>query len=181
MLEILKAPHSTLSGKTKSVAKIDKAVLKLLEEMKESLAQASDPIGVGLAAPQVGKSLKIFIAKPSAKSKVLTFINPRVIKSVPVSVADESDGKTRKLEGCLSLPNIWGEVQRHNEIQLEYQDESGKIHNKKFTGFISTIIQHEIDHLNGVLFPKKVLEQNKTLYKSKKDKNGEDIFEEIKI
>lgn len=189
MLEILKAPHSTLSDKAKSVAKIDNGVLKLIEEMKKCLAQASDPIGVGLAAPQIGKSLKIFIAKPNTKSNVLTFINPRIIKSKEeLSKANSQttsqksiDSRTRKLEGCLSLPNIWGEVQRYNQIQLEYQDESGKMHNKKFTGFISTIIQHEIDHLNGVLFPKRVLEQNRTLYKSEKDEQGEDVFEEIKI
>ena len=181
MLEIVKAPHSILSQKTKPVAKIDNGILKLIEQMKKSLDSATDPIGVGLAAPQIGKSLKIFIAKPGAKSKVLTFINPRVIKSAPVLAIDGFDKKTRKLEGCLSLPNIWGEVQRYSAIQLEYQDESRKMHNKKFTGFISTIIQHEIDHLNGILFPKRVLEQNRTLYKSEKDEHGEDVFEEIKI
>lgn len=189
MLEIVKTPDSILSQKTKPVTKIDKGILKLIKQMKESLDAATDPIGVGLAAPQVGKSLKIFIAKPNVKSKVLTFINPRIIKSKEELSKEPQQkpagqsplGGARKLEGCLSLPNIWGEVQRYNEIQLEYQDESGKMHNKKFTGFISTIIQHEIDHLKGVLFPKRVLEQKRTLYKSEKDKNGEDVFEELKI
>lgn len=180
MLEIVSAPNPVLSQKTKSVAKIDKLTLGLIEEMKKSLNSATDPIGVGLAAPQVGKSLKIFITRPSAKSKVSVFINPRIIrKANPQKKLKEQ--KTRKLEGCLSLPNIWGEVLRYNEISLDYLDENGKTHNKKFKGFLATIIQHEIDHLSGILFPKRVLEQNGTLYKSEKDEKDQDVFEEIKI
>lgn len=181
MLEIVKAPHSILSQKTKPVAKIDNGILKLIEQMKKSLDSATDPIGVGLAAPQIGKSLKIFIAKPGAKSKVLTFINPRVIKSAPVSTIDGFDKKTRKLEGCLSLLNIWGSVERFDSVWISYLDETGKKHNRRFDGFLATILQHEIDHLDGILFPKRVLEQKGTLYKSEKDEKGEDIFEEIKL
>ena len=179
MLEILKAPNPVLSDKAKAVIKIDKSILKLLEEMTESLEAASDPIGVGLAAPQVGKSLKIFIAKPNFKSKIFIFINPTIIKSLKRGQKDES--KAKKLEGCLSLPNIWGEVRRYEQVYLEYQDIEGKIVKKKFTGFMATIIQHEMDHLDGILFPKRVLEQKGVLYKSEKDEKGEDIFEEIKI
>lgn len=180
MLEIVSAPNPVLSQKTNTIAKIDKGILKLIEEMKKALESATDPVGVGLAAPQVGKALKIFIAKPSPKSEVLVFINPKIIsKTSP----QEKKGKarTRKLEGCLSLPNIWGEVLRYNEITLEFQDETGKKHSKKFKGFLGTIVQHEIDHLNGILFPKRVLEQKGTLYKSEKNEKGEDIFEELKI
>lgn len=180
MLKILSAPNPVLSQKTKPVAKIDKTVLKLLEEMKESLDSATDPIGVGLAAPQIGKSLKIFIAKPNAKSKISVFINPKITKKSSPHKKTEKD-KTRKLEGCLSLPNVWGEVIRYSDVYVEFMDETGKKHNKKFTGFIATIIQHEIDHLDGILFPKRVLEQKGTLYKSEKDEKGEDVFEELKI
>jgi len=81
----------------------------------------------------------------------------------------------------LSLVNIWGEVERSPEITLEYLDESGKSHNRKFSGFMATIIQHEVDHLNGILFPKRVLEQNGTLYQSSKNAKGEDEFEELII
>lgn len=179
MLEILNAPNPILSAKAKSVVKIDKTLHALLEEMKISLESASDPVGVGLAAPQIGKSLKIFIAKPSFKSEVYTFINPKIIKTAKKEKADES--KTKKLEGCLSLRNIWGEVKRYQQIVLEYQDENGIKHKKKFTGFMSTIIQHEMDHLQGILFPKRVLEQKGILYKSEKDEKGEDVFEEIKV
>lgn len=180
MLEIVKAPNPTLSFKAKSVTKIDKSVLNLLSDMKDALDSASDPIGVGLAAPQVNKPLCIFITKPTFKSKVFVFINPKIIEKNSFAKKIKED-KSRKLEGCLSLPNIWGEVERYDEIFLEYQDETGKIHKRKFSGFMSTIIQHEIDHLNGVLFPKRVLEQKGTLYKSEKDEKGEDIFEELRV
>lgn len=180
MLEIVNAPDSILSQKAKPVDKIDSSTLKLIKEMEESLNFAADPVGVGLAAPQVGKSLRIFIAKPTLKSKISVFINPKIIKRASPQKKINRE-KTRKLEGCLSLPNIWGEVLRYNEVFVEFKDEKGKKHNKKFNGFLATIVQHEIDHLDGTLFPKRVLEQKQTLYKSEKNEKGEDVFEELKI
>nr|MBI5455463.1 peptide deformylase [Candidatus Levybacteria bacterium] len=180
MLKILSAPNPVLSGETKSISKIDKDILDFIEGMKESLENATDPVGVGLAAPQVGRSLKIFIAKPSVKSKISVFINPKIIKKTSLQNTKNGE-KIKKLEGCLSLPDIWGEVSRYDEISLEFLNENGIVHNKKFKGFLATIIQHEIDHLNGVLFPKRVLEQKGTLYKSEKDEKGQDVFEELKI
>lgn len=180
MLEIVNAPDQILSQKAKPVDKIDGGIIKLIQQMEESLDAATDPIGVGLAAPQVGKELRIFIAKPSLKSKMSVFINPKVIKSSSLQ-KKVSKEKTRKLEGCLSLPNVWGEVLRYNEVFLEYENEKGQKINKKFTGFLATIVQHEVDHLDGILFPKRVLEQKGTLYKSEKNEKGEDVFEELKI
>jgi len=180
MLQIVTAPNPVLSTKAKPVAKIDKAILNLVTEMEESLDKATDPIGVGLAAPQVGKSLDLFITKPTAKSKMFVFINPRITAKKPLKTEKEGK-KTFKLEGCLSLVNIWGEVQRSPEITVEYLDETGKAHKRNFQGFMATIIQHEVDHLNGILFPKRVLEQKGTLYHSSKNSKGEDEFEELKI
>lgn len=180
MLEIVKAPNSVLSQKAKKVAKVDKLVLKLINDMEEALMAATDPVGVGLAAPQVGKSLQLFIAKPSKKSKLMVFINPRIIKKINKEKEIKKE-EHKKLEGCLSLVNIWGEVERFDSIWVAYTDENGKTHSRRFEGFIATIIQHEIDHLNGILFPRRVLEQKGTLYKSEKDEKGEDVFEEIKL
>jgi peptide deformylase len=180
MLQIVTAPNPVLSTKAKSVAKVDRAILNLLSQMEESLDKATDPIGVGLAAPQIGKSLDIFITKPTAKSKMLVFINPKIMDRMPL-LTEKDEKKPYKLEGCLSLINIWGEVQRSPEITVAYQDETGKTHKRKFTGFMATIIQHEVDHLNGILFPKRVLEQKGTLYQSSKNSKGEDEFEELKI
>jgi len=148
--------------------------------MSKALESATDPIGVGLAAPQVGKSIRLFIAKPKVNSKILVFINPRIIDKKPPVVSKKGQ-KHKKLEGCLSLKDVWGEVERSPQITLEYMNEKGKTYKKTFTGFLATIIQHEIDHLEGVLFPKRVLEQKGTLYKSQKDEKGQDVFEELKI
>ena len=179
MLDIVKAPNQILSEKAKDVLRVDKAIHNLIDEMKISLDSASDPIGVGLAAPQIAKSLRMFIAKPTLKSKVSVFINPVITQSE--GLQNKENEKATKLEGCLSLPNIWGEVQRFKQIHVDFLDETGRKRSQKFTGFMATIVQHEIDHLDGVLFPKRVLDQKGTLYKSLKDKKGEDIFEELKI
>ena len=188
MLEILQAPNTILSTPSRSVLKINKAILRLINEMEEALESAKDPIGVGLAAPQVGKNLRIFIAKPSSKGPLYVFINPKILKKedlkekLPGKRASHKAGRgAKKLEGCLSLYSIWGEVKRYNEVFMSFQDEKGITHKRKFKGFISTIVQHEVDHLEGILFTKRVLEQKGTLYKSAKDEAGEDIFEELKI
>jgi peptide deformylase len=184
MLQIIKAPNPVLSQKAKRIAKIDKAVLRLISQMQEALEASVDPIGVGLAAPQVGKSLQLFIAKPTPKSKILVFINPKIIrreKKTDSGTSPKNPKEHKKLEGCLSLKDIWGEVERFDSIRASYLDETGKKHQRKFNGFLATIFQHEIDHLNGTLFPKRVLEQKGTLYKSEKDEKGRDVFDEIKI
>lgn len=185
MMPIVIAPNSVLAQQARTVAKIDGEIKKLIEEMKESLAAARDPQGVGLAAPQVGRDLQIFLAKPTEKSPYLVFINPRILeikeRTKTYTRKRKVKGKMEKLEGCLSIPSIWGPVLRSPTLTLSYLDENGAKHTKKFSGFLATIIQHEMDHLGGVLFPKRVLEQKGKLYKSRKDKEGKDIFEEINI
>ncbi len=186
MLPIVQAPEPVLLQTAKPVAKVDISIKKLIDEMTETLVHATDPEGVGLAAPQVGKSLQLFIVKEDPETKRLVFINPK-IKSVlddPEKEVLTKKGKKKdgvKLEGCLSLNNIWGVVRRHDEIVISYLDENGTGREDKFSGFLATIIQHEVDHLNGILFTRRVLEQGNQLYKSVKDKKGETVFEEIEI
>lgn len=205
MLKIVIAPNPILSQSAKPctvrygakpVARVDSAILNLIEEMKKALMSAKDPEGVGLAAPQVGRSLCIFITKPSPKSDIQVFINPSIAQKHAEQNAEtrgsniqrsSASGSAKfrdshtKLEGCLSLPNIWGEVIREPQTTISYLDEKGNTHTRKFKGLFATIIQHEIDHLNGILFPKRVLEQKGILYKSRKDEKNEDVFEEIEI
>lgn len=165
--------------------------------MYQALLSAKDPVGVGLAAPQVGKSLQIFIAKPTLKSPIQVFVNPKIIEKTETECLTNDSGrlqklnkdsekskatkKETKLEGCLSLPNIWGEVKREPKITISYLDGKGNLSTRKFSGFLATVIQHEIDHLQGILFPKRVLEQKGILYKSSKNEKGQDIFEEIEV
>lgn len=184
MLKIVTAPSNVLSEQAKTVVKVDKEILKLIEEMKQTLRITHDPEGVGLAAPQVGKSLQLFITRPTLKSPFSVFINP-VIKSKSQELAPLKRPKRSKapskLEGCLSLPNIWGTVLRPPYVEVEYMDEKGNCHTRKISGFLATVIQHEYDHLQGILFPKRVLEQKGKLYKSHKDEKKEDVFEEIEL
>lgn len=190
MLKIVQAPHEVLTQKAKPVEKVDKTIQKLLSEMTVALDNAHDPEGVGLAAPQVGKSLQIFIVKQSPRSPLMIFINPVIKKfydepeTEKPSKGNKKDNKKEtsvQLEGCLSLHNIWGVVKRRYGLELAYEDEHGKKHVKKFDGFLATIIQHEVDHLHGILFPKRVLEQKNQLYHSLKNAKGEVEFEEIEI
>ncbi len=189
MLKIIQAPAEVLSEKA---SKLNPPTVdpKLLKEMGKALDGASDPKGVGLAAPQVGRSLYFFITKPNNRSKPQVFINPRVIslgKLQRKNSGKKSRGarpgsaREKKLEGCLSLQDIWGEVKRFDEVKLEYFDGKGIRRTRKFTGFMSIIVQHEIDHLEGILFPKRVLEQKGKLYKSSKNEKDELIFDPIEI
>lgn len=182
MTPIVTAPNQVLSQTAKFFVfqKDDKTLPILLSQMEEALLSASDPKGVGLAAPQIGKSVYIFIAKPTEKSPMTVYINPKIVESTKPE-ANQTPKKVKKLEGCLSLPNIWGEVKRSPVVTLSYLDEKGNEKTKKFTGFMATIVQHEVDHLEGILFPRRVLEQKGKLYKSSKNEKGEDEFDELNI
>ena len=185
MLKIVIAPSPILSSIAKPVSRVDAAVTRIIEEMKKTLIDTTDPKGVGLAAPQVGKPLRIFIAKPTDNSKIMVFINPEIIERSSdldyVRRPKKSNKASKKLEGCLSLPTIWGPVLRVQSLTLSFLDEKGIKHTKAFKNFMATIIQHEIDHLDGVLFSKRVLEQKGILYKSHKITKGEDEFEKIEV
>lgn len=142
--------------------------------MEKVLIAQDDPPGVGLAANQVGLDLSIFIIRSTEKSRTKVFINPRII-SLRTDLLKAKNKKVRpskkkvKLEGCLSIPRIWGPVKRSNRVFLKYQDLTGKEYIKWFTGFEAIIIQHEMDHLNGVVFTQRSVEQKGQLYREEND------------
>ena len=192
MLTIIQAPHPALSAKAKRINKVDAHIKQLIKNMEYTLEHTTDPEGVGLAAPQIGESLQLFIIKESPESRLHVFINPNIIslskEQYPISDMDKSskskgsaERKGVKLEGCLSLKDIWGIVHRASNVKVSFMDETGTPQTKNFNGFIATIIQHECDHLVGILFPKRVLEQNEKLYKATTDENGEMVFEELAL
>jgi peptide deformylase len=131
--------------------------------------------------------------KPTEKSKVTTYINPEIIsmsddEGIPdytnsknVENRKPESSKNKLLEGCLSIPDIWGNVTRKKEVTLRWQDADGNEYTQIFTGFPAIIIQHELDHLNGILFTTHVMSQGEKLFKSHKNKDGEDEFDEIKL
>ena len=168
MLKIVTVPHQSLSKPTNPVNKIDDKIKKLVYEMEETLISQSDPQGVGLAANQVGISLSIFLMKKSPQAETKVFINPKILSSS--GLVDDSSVKSRrkspvKLEGCLSIPRVWGPVKRSPKVHLEFQDLTGKLITKWFVGFEAVIVQHEVDHLQGVVFTRRSLEQKAPLYK----------------
>lgn len=190
MLKMLVTPNPKLLEKSEPVTKFDRKLLTEISEMKKTLDATFDPVGVGLAAPQVGILRRLFLAKP--KDKTIVFINPEILEasgeeipsftnSPKIEAKKPASSRKKLLEGCLSIPSIWGNVSRKKEVKLKYQDEKGNVHIKNIKGFLSIIVQHEFDHLDGVLFTKHVMAQREQLYRSYKNDKGEDEFEEIEI
>jgi len=164
-----------LRQKAKKVTDIDKKILSLISDMKETLNAQKDPQGIGLAAPQVGKSLRIFITNFKNFQRVV--INPKVLEKEKVPTKDKpSGGKAPEepLEGCLSIVNYYGPLTRSHRIKLSYENETGERITEEFKGFEAQIVQHELDHLEGILFTDRLLKENRPLYKVK----GED-FEKV--
>jgi len=124
---------------------LSETTISLINYMKEVLNQ--NP-GVGLAAPQVGESLRIIIYKAPESQNIYTLINPKITAS---------KGEVISEEGCLSLPLIYGKVKRASNITVRYQNEHGETNTEDHGGIEAIIIQHETDHLNGVLFIDKVM------------------------
>lgn len=178
MLKIVTIPNSVLTETTKKVEQFDGSLAKLVKDMDQALSKQLNPQGVGLAAPQVAENLAIFIIKPTPDAKTEVFVNPKIISTSEVNVKHENTLEVRKtlkkkktkLEGCLSIPKIWGAVKRSDKLYLEFQNQTGRVYKKWFSGFKSVIIQHEIDHLRGVLFTQRALEQNAQLYEEKEGK-----------
>lgn len=160
ILEILDAKSPSLREKSKEVKRIDKRIKKLITDMKETLEIQTDPEGVGLAAPQVGKNLRLFLMKP--KDDIVVVINPKVISKKKSEQSEPVDKKI--MEGCLSLPHFYGPLDRDPEITIEFQDIKGNVNKRTFKGFEAQVVQHEIDHLNGVLFVDRLIESGKPLY-----------------
>lgn len=173
--KILKSTDPNLRLKSLTVKKIDKKITELITDLKDTLRAQKDPEGVGLAAPQIGRKLRIFIFDYEKTNRVI--INPKVLSISKTKIS--SSKKTRKkeiLEGCLSLPNYYGPLDRSNRIKIEYLTETGEKKTEEFKGFYAQIIQHEMDHLEGVLFVDRILQQNKPLYKFENDE-----WEEIEL
>jgi len=139
ILEIRKYPDLVLRKRAEKLKEITPEIKKLTEDMIETMLK-SEPEGVGLAAPQIGVSKRIFIARTEQGPRV--FVNPKILKKT---------GREPMEEGCLSLPGVWLKVKRAKEVELEALDINGKIIKIKTAGLLARILQHEIDHLNGVL------------------------------
>jgi peptide deformylase len=142
--EIIKLPDPRLRLVSKPIGKIDDAIRRLVDDMFETMYEAP---GIGLAAVQIGEAKRVVtldLAKKDEPKKPLVFINPEVLWS--------SEERATYEEGCLSIPEYYEEVERAAQVKVKFLDLDGMYREIEANGLLATCIQHEIDHLNGVLF-----------------------------
>ena len=144
LLPIITAPDPRLKIKAQPVVKVDDKVRRLMDDMLETMYHA---IGIGLAAPQVGAAQRVLVidvAREGEKPQPMRIANPEIVW--------RSEEMTMANEGCLSLPEHYADVERPAAIRLRYLDHENEIREIEATGLLATCLQHEIDHLDGVLF-----------------------------
>lgn len=179
MYKVVIAPDARLRVKTRIVKKFGTALQDIIKEMVKTTLSFKDPEGVGLASTQIGNDERYFVGmigneEGEDKIKLKAFINPQIIWM---------SKRTKKyFEGCLSIPDYWGETIRSIQIKVIFQDLSGHTHSETLKGVDAWIFQHEVDHLESHLFVDRVLEQKGRFFKFiGKDKRGQDQFERVEI
>lgn len=141
---VLIAPDPRLKIVSEPVLAVDGAICRLADDMLESM-YASE--GVGLAAVQIGVPRRVLVmdlAQKDGRREPRVFVNPKILWTSDETVVCQ--------EGCLSLPDIWEEVERPAQVRAEYLDREGKLRTLEAEGLLATCLQHEIDHLEGILF-----------------------------
>ncbi|MEK9726010.1 MAG: peptide deformylase [Rhodospirillaceae bacterium] len=164
VLPIIIAPDPRLKIKTKPVDKVDDGVRRLMDDMLASMYAAN---GIGLAAPQVGDTRSVIVVDCARKDE-----DPQPLKMAnPEIVAVSPDDRTHE-EGCLSLPEHYADVVRPDSVRVRYVDENNELREIDADGILSVCIQHEMDHLEGILFVDHIssLKRNMILRKLKKVK-----------
>lgn len=150
MLSMVLYPEKSLKKSSKKIEKFDDSLKKLAEEMNITMIEEN---GIGLAAPQIGKNIQIAIVKKGVGSNYKVYINPIITMS--------SKKLTSIEEGCLSVPDVYGFVERSHKIHVQYNDLEGKKHTEKAKGMAAIVLQHEIDHLNGILIVDRKIQYTK--------------------
>lgn len=143
-MKVLEVPHPILREKAKPVEKVDNRIQTLLDDMLETMYASN---GVGLAANQVGLLERIVVidcAKEGEEPDILQMVNPKIIS--------HSDEILCRNEGCLSVPREYADVDRFSVVTVEYLDKNGEKKTRTADGLLGMAIQHELDHLDGILF-----------------------------
>ncbi len=139
--EIVTVPARILRKQCRRISAADSLDLQALwQDMAETMEQAR---GIGLAAPQIDKGIRFLVAHDLESGQTRPFVNPEI-----VAVSEEEEVLS---EGCLSIPGLRGDISRHLGIIMRYQDLEFNEHEDEFQGFFARVLQHEVDHLNGIL------------------------------
>ena len=144
VLDILIAPHPVLKTKAKPVEKVDARIAKLMDDMVDTMYAAN---GIGLAAPQIGLSERVIVVDVHEKDE-----KPNPIRLANPEIVWTSEERAPCEEGCLSIPELYAEVVRPKAVRVRYLDEKNQPREIEADGMLATCLQHEIDHLDGVLF-----------------------------
>ncbi len=171
ILPIIAYGDAVLKKKGKEITKDFLNLDALIGNMYETMYEA---FGVGLAAPQIGLSIRVFLVdtKPFSEDDTLTVEEQEQLKGfkrvfINAKIIEEVGDEWVFNEGCLSIPNIREEVSRKPQIKIEYQDENFKTHTEEFKGLLARVIQHEYDHIEGILFTDKISNFKKRIIKGK--------------
>jgi peptide deformylase len=163
ILNIVKDPDPVLRKKAVKVRKVDDGIRKLADDMFETMLDAP---GVGLAAPQIGKSIRLITVHvpededDGTKETSLKLLNPEIVKA---------HGSQLGPEGCLSIPGWAGDVERAMNITVKAIDMNNRPVRIKAEGYLARVLQHEIDHLDGVLFPDRIEDKKNNMWPVSED------------
>lgn len=159
IIKIYQYPEPVLRKKTSTITTFDDDLARLIEDMVDTMYDAP---GIGLAAPQIGQSMKLIVVDtttdPEGEKQYMALINPEIIAH---------EGTQLDEEGCLSVPELTANVKRHKKITVTYQDSNGKPHELTTEDRFAVVLQHEIDHLDGILFIDHLSPLKRNLYKKK--------------
>ena len=169
--KIIHYPEPLLKQKSAPVTEFNDELKQLAEDMAETMYAAP---GVGLAAPQVGVLQRLIVLDCSpkdAENDLIIAVNPEVISG---------SGDSLEEEGCLSVPGYYASVKRYSEVTIRYQDTDGNVHERQADGLLAIGIQHEIDHLEGILFVDRLSPLKRSMFKKKylkmlKEREAEDV------
>ena len=169
--KIIHYPEPLLKQKSAPVTEFNDELKQLADDMAETMYAAP---GVGLAAPQVGVLQRLIVLDCSSKdaeNDLIIAVNPEVISG---------SGDSLEEEGCLSVPGYYASVKRYSEVTMRYQDTAGNVHERQADGLLAIGIQHEIDHLEGILFVDRLSPLKRSMFKKKylkmlKEREAEDV------
>lgn len=161
MSSILSVPHPTLRAQSTPITTITSEIQEELQDLIDALKGAHDPEGVGLSLPQIGVNKRGFATY--LEKKVRIYLNPRILDlSEETTLGGTPERPT--LEGCLSIPHLYGPVPRAKKIKIQAIDEHGVEVLKTLTSFPARVFLHELDHLDGILFTDYTIRHNLPLY-----------------